>query len=79
MNDGLLRSIETLPILSHQTSTIHKMAPTTSKALVKATQDAMYEIVPEKGTTEVDTSEWPLLLRNYNRREERRHALHIQC
>lgn len=43
------------------------MASTDSKALV--TKDAMYEIKPEKGTQEVDTSEWPLLLRNYNNRE----------
>jgi H/ACA ribonucleoprotein complex subunit 4 len=37
-------------------------------ALVVAKKDEDYSIKPEAVTPSVDTSEWPLLLKNYNKR-----------
>lgn len=35
----------------------------------KAAEDAEYTIVPENTKPAVNTSEWPLLLKNYDKRE----------
>jgi H/ACA ribonucleoprotein complex subunit 4 len=37
-------------------------------ALVAAKKEEDYSIKPEASTPAVDTSDWPLLLKNYNKR-----------
>lgn len=39
-------------------------------ALVVANDEADYAIKPEALTPSVDTSQWPLLLKNYDKRED---------